>query len=127
MADQAAQTNQVPQPAAPSLVIVFLDQKSNTFKVATDQTLKLQKTGDGQTSLGYVEARPKTTAGPEGKPIPIIGENNQPALEMVFVPLINYPVEIVAAAQAPKVELATKIPDALKKTSKVGKNKKALN
>jgi len=88
------------------------------FKVVTDQTLKLQSTGPGQTSLGYIEPRPRKS--PDGTPLLKDGKQE---LELVFTPLINYAVDVVPAAQAPKVELATKVPDALKKTSKVSKKK----
>jgi hypothetical protein len=101
-------------PAAPSLIVVFLDQKSNTFKVATDQTLKLQSVKDtpGITQLGVIEVRPKPKQ--EG----LVGQPDE--METIFIPLINYAVDIVAAK---KVELATEVPPALKKTSRVNKKK----
>ncbi len=101
-------------PAQPRLILVLLDQQTQQFKVVTDQTLKLQSTGPGQTSLGYIEPRPRVVDG-----TPLL-KDGKPEMEMAFVPVLNYPVEI---AQPSKLELATSVPDALKKTSKVSRKK----
>lgn len=94
----------------PGLIIVFLDQTSGKFKVCTDQTLQLLKTGEGVTSLGYVEQHEKKS--PDGVAlVPAEYENG-------FVPLLNFAVDIVAAKQAPKVELAESVPPSLTKKSR---------
>jgi hypothetical protein len=59
-----------------------------------------------------IEVRPKPKQ--EG----LVGQPDE--METIFIPLINCAVDIVAAK---KVELATEVPPALKKTSRVNKKK----
>ncbi len=103
----------------PGLIVVFLDQASNTFKVCSEQTLQLKKSGDGVTSLGFVEQRQKYVPGGADPVVVAIGPDGKPEMETVFVPLLNFPVDIVAPKDQPKIELATEAD-----VKKVAKRKK---
>jgi hypothetical protein len=110
-APAATQQAQAPQPPVPSLVIVLLDQRTNSFKVLTNQTLKLQALGPGKTGLGYVEPRQRKS--PDGTPLL---KDGKPELEMAFQSFMEFPVDVVLPK---KIELAGSVPETLKASSKV--------
>jgi hypothetical protein len=104
------------QPAG--LIVVFLDQATGQFKVCTDKTLQLFQTGDGVTSLGYAEQRPKYVPGTTDPMVQAIGPDGKPETENGFVALLHFNVEIVKPKDQPKIELADSVPSSLTKQSR---------
>ncbi len=96
------------------LICQFLDSETNTFRVCTAEQLQLRQVSDGVAALGFVEPRQKrsddgtTLLGPDGKP----------ELEGVFVPVINYAINLVKPEEKPKIELAESVPASLTKKAK---------
>ena len=100
-----------------SLIVIFLNQADGSFKAATAETLQLRQIDPKVAALGIVEAKPKKSE--DGTPL--LTPDGKPELESIYTPLINYPVVLQKVEEAPKVELATEVPPALKRTAKVRK------
>lgn len=92
--------------ASPTLVIQFLNLSTNTFKVATAESLQLRQIEDGVAALGISETVPKLAE--DGTPL--VGET-----QTVFTPLVNYAINLVKPEETPKVELATQMPKRARK------------
>lgn len=109
-------------PQQPKVIVVFLDQQSNAFRVCSDHTLQLAKTGDGVTSLGFVEFQPKKL--PDGTPL--LNGEGKPEVTPTFISLLQFPVEIVPVKKKPAIELATSIPDGIPVPTKKSRQKKSV-
>lgn len=95
-----------------NLIIQFLDTDSSTFIAVGPDRLQIRQLEPGKAALGALVDQPKKSE--DGTPV--IGET-----VTTFVPLINYAMDIAAATKpvdAPKVELATSVPPALKAKGK---------
>jgi hypothetical protein len=95
-----------------NLVIQFLDYDGSTFLAVPPERLQIRQLEPGKCALGALVDQPKKSE--DGTPI--VGE-----VVSVFVPLINYAMDIQASQPAkpePKVELATEMPKAPKPKGK---------
>jgi hypothetical protein len=87
-----------------NLVCQFLDSSSGTFIAVAPERLQIRQTEPGNCALGALLDQPKKDE--QGNAI--VGETVQ-----VFIPLINYKMDIVKPAEteaAPKIELVTEMP-----------------
>lgn len=99
-----------------ALVIQFLNTDDSTFLATDPQHLQLRQLEPGKAALGVLIPRQKKS--PDGTPL--VGSDGKPEFESAFVPIIHYPMNI-STPQTPKVELATDVPQSLKKSSRVSR------
>lgn len=95
-----------------NLTVMFLDEDSGTFLKAGPERLQVRQLEPNKAALGVLVDRPKVAE--DGTPV--VGETST-----VFVPLINYPMNISAAkADEPLVQEASSIPSIPVPTKKAG-------